>query len=61
MNIVNPKKPIAAPEHLATRQRRGFIATLRSLSALLLTAAPSHATSSDDLDIGAPTTAGGTS
>lgn len=61
MNIVNPKKPIAAPEHPATRQRRCFIAALLSLSALLLTAAPSHATSSDDLDIGAPTIAGGSS
>ncbi len=61
MNAVNHRTLITAPERLVTRQRRDFIATLLSLLALLVTAAPSHATSSDDLDIGTPNIAGGTS
>ena len=52
-------RTMVTPQYL--HSRRWVLAALLSLSALLLTAAPSHATSSDDLDIGAPKIAGGTS
>ena len=61
MNIVNLGKPFTMPQRPAVGPRRYFIAALLGLSALLGTVAPSHATSSDDLDIGTPKIAGGTS